>query len=73
MCTTFIDFTEKVLGLQEENPARPVEVIEALLKVYKQAKFKKEYDKVDMIRADLKQSGIILKDMKTGVEWAYEE
>jgi len=73
MCTTFIDFTEKVLGLREENPARPVEVIEALLKVYKQAKFKKEYDKVDMIRADLKQSGIILKDMKTGVEWAYEE
>jgi cysteinyl-tRNA synthetase len=71
--STFIDFTEKVLGLREENPAQPDEVIEALLKVYKQAKFKKEYDKVDMIRADLRQSGIILKDMKTGVEWAYEE
>lgn len=70
---TFLEFVEEVLGLKEESPAQPEKVIDSLLKIYKQAKFKKDYEKVDMIRADLKQSGIILKDMKDGVEWAYEE
>jgi len=70
---TFIEFPENVLGLKEESPAKSEDVIEALLKIYSEAKLKKEYDKVDKIRADLKASGIILKDMKTGIEWAYEE
>jgi cysteinyl-tRNA synthetase len=44
-----------------------------LLEFYAEAKANKAYDKVDSIRAKLKQIGITVKDMKTGIEWAYEE
>jgi len=70
---TYLTFVEDILGLIEENPADPKDMINALVEIYKEAKFSKEYDKVDKIRTKLKSSGIILKDMKSGVEWAYEE
>lgn len=70
---TFITYTEDVLGLKEEKP-QPVEnLIDALLEIYTEAKTNKAYDKVDLIRAKLKQIGVTVKDMKTGIEWAYEE
>ena len=40
---------------------------------YQEAKTAKAYDKVDQIRAALKSQGIVIKDTKTGVEWAYSE
>ena len=48
-------------------------MLEVIIDLYKQAKESKEYDKVDKIRNGLKEQGIILKDMKSGVSWAYEE
>ncbi len=71
--TTYIDYMENVLGLIEETPADSNKFLIPLIELYKDAKFNREFDKVDRIRKDLKNSGIILKDMKNGVDWAYEE
>jgi cysteinyl-tRNA synthetase len=59
--------------LKEEQPADVKSMVEFLLEIYQEAKTNKNYDRVDMIRAKLKTQGIILKDMKAGVDWAYEE
>jgi len=48
-------------------------VIESMMEVYRNAKFRKDFDKVDEIRAVLKENGVIVKDMKTKIDWAYEE
>ena len=71
--TTYIDFIEKILGLKAEDPSDFDDVVEALVTIYREAKFKKDFDQVDKIRAALKENGVIVKDMKTGIEWAYEE
>jgi cysteinyl-tRNA synthetase len=73
MKETYITFMEEIFGLVEEKPANPEEIVETLLEFYKDAKASKAYDKVDSIRASLKKQGIVVKDMKTGIEWAYEE
>lgn len=73
MKETFISFIEEVLGLREENNVQAEDLIEALLEIYKEAKEQKDYQKVDQIRAKLKQSGIVVKDMKEGIDWAFEE
>ena len=73
MKATFVQYTENVLGLKEEHPENYQGLLDRLIEEYKEAKFKKEYDKVDAIRASLKSYGIILKDMKDKVGWAYEE
>jgi cysteinyl-tRNA synthetase len=70
---TYIDFVEQILGLKEEDPADLKDMVNALMEVYKNAKFRKDFDKVDEIRAVLKENGIIVKDMKTKIDWAYEE
>ncbi len=71
--TTYIDFVENILALKEEAPSDYKGLVEAMVEIYKEAKFKKDFDRVDKIRAGLKANGIIVKDMKTGIEWAYEE
>lgn len=71
--TTYIDFTTNILGIKEEIPQNFYSLLNVLLDLYKEAKEKKDYDKVDHIRAKLKDEGIVLKDMKTGIDWAYEE
>lgn len=73
MKNTFISFVEDVLGLKEEQPSDLENLMEYLLEIYKEAKANKNYERVDQIRAKLKLQGITLKDMKTGVDWAYEE
>ncbi|MDH5365864.1 MAG: cysteine--tRNA ligase [Cyclobacteriaceae bacterium] len=73
MKTTFIEFIEVVLGLEEEKVENQDKLLDTLIRLYKEAKFKKDYDKVDEIRAALKENGVILKDMKEKVDWAYEE
>jgi len=70
---TYIEFVEDILGLKEEEPADFNDVIDSMIEIYKQAKFRKDFDKVDEIRAALKENGVIVKDMKTKIEWAYEE
>lgn len=73
MKSTYVDFVEEILGLKEEVPAKPHQFIETLLSVYKKAKSDKDYERVDFIRAELKQMSILVKDMKSGIDWAYEE
>jgi len=73
MKTTFNDFTFEILGLKEEDNLDTEGMLSILIKLYKEAKASKSYDKVDEIRAKLKEQGIVLKDMKDSVDWAYEE
>ena len=70
---TYITFVEDILGLKEEKSTSVDNIIDIILDIYKNAKDNKDYDKVDHIRAQLKKEGIVLKDMKTGIDWAYEE
>lgn len=70
---TFVTIVEDVLGLQEEKPTDVEGIIDIVIELYKKAKLAKEYDKVDEIRASLKNYGVALKDMKDNVGWAYEE
>ena len=64
---------QEVLGLKEEPGGDMEEMLELVLGFYKEAKETKAYDKVDTIRAELKKQGILIKDLKTGIDWAYEE
>lgn len=73
MVTFYVRFVEEVLGLVEEKPARMEHALQVLLDDYRLAKSEKHYDRVDQIRAHFKEMGIVLKDMKDRIEWAYEE
>ena len=69
----FITFVEDIFGLKEEVVNNNETLIHGLLDLYTNAKQHKNYEKVDQIRATFKASGLIIKDMKNGVDWAYEE
>lgn len=71
--TTYRALVTDVLGLTEEQPDNLDQMLALLLKFYKEAKDAKDYGKVDEIRAEFKKLGIVVKDMKTGIDWAYEE
>ncbi|MBX2842921.1 MAG: cysteine--tRNA ligase [Flammeovirgaceae bacterium] len=73
MVNTYISFVEDVLGFIEEKPQNLESAIEIVLQDYKEAKEAKNYDKVDLIRGQLKVMGISVKDMKDRIEWAYDE
>lgn len=73
MKTTFIQFNEEVLGIKAEDSLPSGQLLDIVLKEYKHAKDAKNYEKVDELRSALKESGIVVKDMKTGIDWAYEE
>jgi cysteinyl-tRNA synthetase len=62
-----------ILGLQEENSADAAQLLALLLRFYKEAKEAKDYGRVDEIRAEFKNHGVVIKDMKNGIDWAYEE
>ena len=73
MIASYITLVEEILGLIEEKFSTMDGFIQALIELYKDAKANRQYDKVDMIRAQFKTQGIVLKDMKVGVDWSYEE
>jgi len=62
-----------ILGLRDEPRASAEDLLALALGFYQEAKLAKAYDKVDQIRTALKGQGIVIKDTKTGVEWAYSE
>ena len=64
---------QDILGLHDEPRANAEQLLELTLGFYSEAKADKAYDKVDVIRAALKSQGIVIKDTKAGVEWAYSE
>jgi cysteinyl-tRNA synthetase len=71
--SVYVSVVEDVLGLKEEKKQNSETFIEGLLELYKDAKLHKQYDKVDLIRAIFKKEGLVIKDMKQGIDWAYEE
>ena len=71
--TTYLTVLQDILGLEEEKPDAFEELLETLLDYYKQAKAEKNYTRVDELRAEFKKVGVTIKDMKTGIDWAYEE
>lgn len=73
MIETYRSLVEDVLGFKEEKPEDIDGIISILLDIYRKAKESKDYEKVDEIRASLKKYGIVLKDMKNAIGWAYEE
>ncbi|MBT33466.1 MAG: cysteine--tRNA ligase [Thalassobius sp.] len=73
MISTFATISHDVLGLVEEKPQNLENAIDIVLEDYKAAKQAKDYEKVDVIRAKLKEMGLSVKDMKDRIEWAYEE
>jgi cysteinyl-tRNA synthetase len=70
---TFLIFVQDILGLIRETPENQEQLLNILLDFYREAKSQKAYDKVDQIRARLKDIGIVLRDMKDKIDWAYEE
>ena len=73
LVTLFNAFIKDVLGLKEEKPGNYEGFLELILADYKEAKEAKNYEKVDKIRANLKAEGILIKDMKDKIDWAWEE
>jgi cysteinyl-tRNA synthetase len=70
---TYATLVTEVLGLREEKPVQTADLLAVLLDFYKEAKINKDYARVDQIRAEFKKLRIVIKDMKNGVDWAYEE
>lgn len=68
----YVLFFEEVLGLQEE-PTQGIAVVEGMLHLYKEYKAMQQYEKVDEIRAYFKAQGLVIRDMKHRIDWAYEE
>jgi cysteinyl-tRNA synthetase len=62
-----------ILGLTQEPFSSPEPLIQGLLHQYKLAKEEKNYAQVDEIRSYFKNMGIVIKDMKHTIDWAYEE
>jgi cysteinyl-tRNA synthetase len=71
--TNYILFLEEVLGLKIETPENSTLLIDELLSLYKEFKDQRKYDKVDEIRASFKSMGLIIKDMKSSIDWGFEE
>jgi cysteinyl-tRNA synthetase len=69
----YIDMIENVLGLKEELATDVALMASGMLALYKEYKEAKQYDKVDQVRTYFKANGLVIKDMKTGIDWAYEE
>jgi len=73
MKSTFLGFSEDVLGLQYESGIDAEALINIILKEYAEAKQNRDFEKVDRLRAELKEQDILVKDMKDRVEWGFEE
>ncbi|NMM49813.1 cysteine--tRNA ligase [Marinigracilibium pacificum] len=73
MIRVYREIVIDVLGFEEEKVGDASGLIDGMLEIYKQAKENKDYDRVDKIRAMLKSSGVVVKDMKDKIDWAYDE
>lgn len=71
--STFITFVSDILGLKEELSTEQKEELKVSLASYQKAKEAKEYEVVDQIRAAFKDKGLVVRDMKHKIDWAYEE
>ncbi|KPM48843.1 cysteine--tRNA ligase [Jiulongibacter sediminis] len=69
----YVLFFEDVLGLQEEQNGSDVAVLNGMLEIYKEYKANRQFDKIDQIRAYFKDNGMVIKDLKHRIDWAWEE
>jgi len=68
----FVIFNETVLGLKEELSEGHA-VLDGMLNLYREYKAAQNYEKVDEIRSYFKLQGLVIRDSKLRVDWAYEE
>ncbi|PWJ53235.1 cysteinyl-tRNA synthetase [Dyadobacter jejuensis] len=68
----FLIFFENILGLKEEKAVGDA-VLEGMLNLYRDYKMVRNYEKVDEIRAYFKKQGLVIRDTKEKIDWAYEE
>jgi cysteinyl-tRNA synthetase len=68
----FISYLQDLLGLVEEPPQGD-EMLKGMLSLYREFKEAKKYDKVDEIRSYFKSQGLVIRDLKTRIDWAYDE
>ena len=73
MKETFLVFSGEVLGLKAETDVNYQNLINTILGEYKDAKYNRDFERVDKLRVKLKAEGIVVKDMKDKIEWAFEE
>ncbi len=73
MKATFSNFCLDVLGLKYESRMNQEHLLEVIMSEYSEAKKIRNYDKVDELREKLKKEGIVVKDMKSEIGWAFEE
>lgn len=73
MKETFLGFAKEILGLKVEAGVNYQNLINTILAEYKDAKYNRDFERVDKLRAELKSEGIVVKDMKDKIEWAFEE
>ncbi len=66
-------YFESILGFLEEENGSDKAVLEGMLTLYKEYKANRQFDKVDQIRAFFKENGMVIKDLKHRVDWAWEE
>lgn len=72
----YLTFVEDILGIDElafSGNIQTDDMMNIILKNYRESKLKKEYEQVDAIRAAVKKMGIVIKDSKTSISWDYEE
>jgi cysteinyl-tRNA synthetase len=65
-------FLNQVLGLEEEVLEAGA-LIPGMLELYQEFKAARQYEKVDQIRGWFKSQGLVIRDLKTQIDWAYEE
>jgi cysteinyl-tRNA synthetase len=68
----FVIFFEDVLGLKEEL-TEGYGILDGMLKLYSEFKLLRNYEKVDEIRSYFKNQGLVIRDTKVRIDWAYEE
>jgi cysteinyl-tRNA synthetase len=61
-----------VLGLKEEL-TEGYGILDGMLKLYSEFKLSRNYEKVDEIRSYFKNQGLVIRDTKVRIDWAYEE
>ena len=69
----FVLVIEDVLGIIEEQSTSIDAFATGMLNLYREHKEARQYDKIDEIRTYFKANGLVIKDMKTRIDWAYEE
>jgi len=70
---SFQIFIEEILGLKEEKNESDEAVLQGMLTLYREYKATQQYDKIDQIRTFFKSNGMVVKDLKHRIDWAWEE